>query len=421
MPWLLLLLYLLATYLIYTIIRYFEPENGLKTLVISATVVISLFSLIFFISLTTNLPYWSLILAILAGLLGIIYHLHKKGGGLYPANINYRDWMFFNLIIILGFWKYKEAISLSGRWDAWAFWNPHAKFLASDNWRELFNPIIDHIHSDYPLMLPATIAGFWKYSTDTPLVPILFSFVIFYLLLAGLYAFIDNRAVGLAIVAYLVYRAVFYNETFSQYADTLQAFYFLISVGAFTYFKDKDKHLMLVAGFLTFSNMWIKNEGIAFTVIFVILSFVFYFRNHPRQFKYFMAGGLLPLIITIFFKIYYAPTNDITGSIDKTITQLFDYKRLVIILKFLWKTIYNFFPLILVLIIMLFYKQKYHFNNKTGFGVLTAMFGTYIFIYMITPAGLNWHLSTSAIRLILQLFPLFIYLVVNEILPKHTT
>jgi len=47
-----------------------------------------------------------------------------------------------------------------GAWDAWAIWNLRARFLAGpgDAWRAAFDDALAWSHTDYPLLLPATVA-----------------------------------------------------------------------------------------------------------------------------------------------------------------------------------------------------------------------------------------------------------------------
>jgi len=415
MLWLYLIFYLLTVILINESLKYFDTFEKDKLIILSSTLTISMFSILYFIGLNIHvliLPGLFLLL-----LSSILFYLKRKYHNPKPTTpIDYKAFSLFNIILILGFGTYKKAIYLDGKWDAWAFWNTHAKFLASNNWHELFNPHIDHVHSDYPLMLPATIAGFWKLlDSYTSFVPILFSFVIFYLLLWSLYSFINNRLLAIGTVIYLISNYLFYKEIFSQYADSLLALYYLISVAAFYYLKNKNDKLMFVTGFLVFSSMWVKNEGIAFAIIFSVVAYLSFFKNYQHKLKYFLYGGLLPIVITLSFKLLIATNNDITSSLNRTIVQVFDMNRLITILIFLLKTIYELFPIILVLIVFHIYKSGFKLKYKSGFGILLGTLSAYIFIYMVTPNNLNWHLSTSASRLIHQLLPMFLLLILNSL------
>lgn len=415
MVWLYVLFYLLSVILIDQSLKYFDTFENDKSIILSACLTISIFSMLYFIGLNIHVLILSSIF--LMFMLSLLYYLKKNHTKIKPATpINYKDFSLFNLIFIIGFWTYKKAITLDGRWDAWAFWNPHAKFLASKKWQELFNPMIDHVHSDYPLMLPATIAGFWKlWHTNSNLVPVFISLVVFYLILWSLFSFIKNRLLGISIVAYLVFNAVFYNEIFSQYADSLLALFYLVSIASFYYLKDKNDKLMFITGFLAFSSMWIKNEGIAFAIVFSVITYLFFFRKNRKKWRYFNYGSLLPAIHIIVFKTLFATRNDITGNLGKTISQAVDFQRLETIISFLFKTIYDFFPVIIVLVLLYLYKIGLKSQYKTGFAILTGIFGVYIFTYMVSPNNLNWHLATSAIRLIHQLLPLFLFLILNDL------
>src|SRR5271156_5373183 len=59
-------------------------------------------------------------------------------------------------------------------WDAFSIWNLHARFLflGGSNWRDGFTVMLPWSHPDYPLLLPAAIAHFWRYfGHDDPAVP----------------------------------------------------------------------------------------------------------------------------------------------------------------------------------------------------------------------------------------------------------
>src|SRR2546428_4987341 len=65
-------------------------------------------------------------------------------------------------------------------WDAFAIWNLHARFLfrGGQYWREGFSALLPWSHPDYPLLLPASVAHFWKYlNTDSAPVSAVIAFV----------------------------------------------------------------------------------------------------------------------------------------------------------------------------------------------------------------------------------------------------
>jgi len=47
---------------------------------------------------------------------------------------------------------------------------------------------------------------------------------------------------------------------------------------------------------------------------------------------------------------------------------------------------------------------------RTALGVLAVMLIGYFFVYVITPQNLEWHLRTSLARLLLQLWPMTLFL-----------
>src|SRR5260370_2739447 len=87
---------------------------------------------------------------------------------------------FFTLFVAgKGFlWFVRGGIQ--GGWDAWGIWNLRAKFLLLGglHWRDAFSAVGAISHTDYRLLIPASVARGWSYAgTDIPLVPILIGFL----------------------------------------------------------------------------------------------------------------------------------------------------------------------------------------------------------------------------------------------------
>jgi hypothetical protein len=56
---------------------------------------------------------------------------------------------------------------------------------------------------------------------------------------------------------------------------------------------------------------------------------------------------------------------------------------------------------------------------SAGFIALALMFVGYFFVYVLTPMDLIWHLGTSLERLLLQMWPTFLFLLFLVIGPAE--
>ena len=94
-------------------------------------------------------------------------------------------------------------------------------------------------------------------------------------------------------------------------------------------------------------------------------------------------------------------------------SKLLDYERYKIVIK---NTITyllqfgqkDFSVFIIITILLIITGIKFSLNNNgivIGFGVLITTFILYLFIYVLTPNDIDWHMRTSFLRLVVQLYP----------------
>jgi len=74
----------------------------------------------------------------------------------------------FYFVLVLAFVNivYMAILLPVGKWDAWAIWNMHARFIfrGGEYWRDAFSALLaPKHHPDYPLMLPLTVSRGWTY------------------------------------------------------------------------------------------------------------------------------------------------------------------------------------------------------------------------------------------------------------------
>jgi hypothetical protein len=326
---------------------------------------------------------------------------------------------FFVLLIILVLlsvfsFHFFDASIRWGGWDAWAIWTSHAKVLTSETYfTNLFTDKISWTHPDYPLFLPANIAIIWKsIGIHSAFVPAVFAYLTAVaLVLLVISSFLEKKLVviGLLLFFSITYYDVLFPFVISQYADTTLALFMLIPFVLLQHLQKQSglKVLMLI-GFFAAACAWVKNEGIMFFVIFSLAFFIKYYRNF-KFLTHFILGALLPLSFLIFFKVNFAPTNDLMDStLKEQILKIGNFENYKTICDYAYTFITEHCKLLyisLIAILFINYKYFYSFCFLIILGLLTA----YFFVYVTTPYEIMWHLTTSLDRLIHQVTPVLLY------------
>ncbi len=381
---------------------------------------LSILSFAYFFALLTKISFLLVFLVLIA----VVSFLNRKNKLSFNdirqdlSKIDFRSLLFFWILMLISFPLIVKYITYSGLWDAWAIWLPHAKFLASDNW-DLFFRFTPQIgaHPDYPLMLPTWIAMGWKVTHSTgQIVPLIVGSTVFIFIL--IFAFISqkNYQIGFIFVSLLVFNSTFLKWSFAGYSDVMLALYFLVAVMSYEFYKNDFPKLMWIPGFFASSSAWVKNEGLLFFLIFTILLSIRYFRRKKLKFfKFYVFGSIIPLIFIFWFKTLITTQNDLVSSWHQTFIQLVDWQRYQTIFRFLYHMLLNYFSPILVLLFLLIFSRRYIFFKKIGFLTLFLLWLGYILVYVMSPAGLEWHIQTSMDRLITQIYPAFLFLALKKL------
>ena len=396
--------------------------------------------------------------AILVIILAISLYLSRKNIGKNRPTYPLKNLPTFNLVSILATlvlvivlfvfleaWQRESFQTPFGEWDAWSIWNLRAGFLASGSeWLQGFSEEIAWSHTDYPLLLPLNVARLWIIQAErSVLAPILLG-LIYQISLVGLLIvsvmFFRGYLQGI-IAGILGFVPLFVSLNFKLYADIPFAYYFL-AANALIFFADTsspNKHRYLIfAGFLTGAALWTKNEGWAFLVSIALSKLLLdiIFRNSlsksTRWWGYFLLGLSPLLLVTVYFKIAYAPPGDILSGLDLIAIKgkLLTVSRYLSIIRSTRNQLLNFgnlivpfFPLLIIygLIVGISFPK----SQARGILFLTLrvllLVVIYFFVYLFTPNDLNWHLNTSIERLVTQIVPGFLllyFLVVSTINEK---
>jgi hypothetical protein len=429
----------------------FWPDRRLWALVTKAFlgvgIGLGLRSLLYFLYLLV-LPGRNLFiyfdLALLACLIAVAARREAMSGAVgwsrvRPAKLNGTQWV---LVIVSGLVFVVSLLSTAnyllrrrqGDWDAWMMYNRAARFIHFDqaNWRESFSELMHPIfHADYPLLLGGSIAASWELvGGDSAAVPMIQS-ALFAIACVGLTvgALALVKSVGQAALAvtFLWGIPVFVNEGARQMADVPMAFYVLATgILLYLYVNQREAGLLVLGGITTGLAAWTKNEGAVF-VIAAAAAMVIALAPRPswRLVLRFSAGLALPLAIVLYFKLFMAPSGDIlSGAAGGLVEKITELSRHTVILRYLWNELTGFGGwgiaglgigiLPILALYYLIFRSPIPVEHKPAFAAGFVMLGIqllgYYAAYLVSPYDLEWHLSYSSTRIVLQLFPLLLFL-----------
>jgi len=345
-----------------------------------------------------------------------------------PKDLPGRLFLFFALAAVLVGIIFFTAYSLKfphGLFeDAWFIWNMTARFLyRSPDWTLMFKTNSQLWHPDYPLLLSLNIVQGWLINAgETTWVPILvaalFTFSIPGILFAAIMHLKDLKQASLAVFLLLTTPWFVMHGT-EQVGDVPISAYFLsATVCLILFIRQRDPALCILSGLMAGLSAWTKNEGLYFWLssAFVCVLIAIWVERKPRAVWAFLSGSLLPLGTVLLFKLFLAPGSDLFQSNATILAKLIDPARYAMIFTEFGRYISGFggWPLSIFWVLILY-------AVVTGFDVhdlrellLIAslpvlQLAGYFSIYLITPHDLNWHLTSSLGRLLTQIFPLALF------------
>jgi hypothetical protein len=384
-------------------------------------------------------------LAIFIVLLAITIWVERKRGWEAPhpwklPHINHTQGILAGLGCIVFLVSLSSTVSYllrrkQGDWDAWMMFNRAARFVYRDqaNWLDSFSHQMDPIfHADYPLLLAMDVASGWDtLASETPHVPMVLS-ALFAVPCVGLMvgALASAKSVGQAALGLIVLwgTPVVVNEGSREMADLPLAF-FILATGVLIYFfvLYRKPGLIALAGLSAGLAAWTKNEGSLFEIATGLALLLAFFRRKPLRILAWYAVGLaLPLAIVLYFKLFLAPPSDVlSNGPARSIAQALDLPRHVQILQSFWGEIRTFgswkitgLSLGIIPILLIYYllfrspvPREHRPAYVAGITMLVVQALGYYVIYLITPYDLTWHLYYSAQRVVLQIFPLMLFLI----------
>ena len=324
-----------------------------------------------------------------------------------------------------------------GGWDAWAIWNLRARFLfrGCERLADAFAPGAGRSHTDYPLLVPSSVARAWSWAGgETVLGPAFvaaaFTFAM-YLLGTFAVASVRGTAQGLAAGLVLVGTAHITSSGAMQFADVPIGFFVLATAVMIVLRKEwgrEGRPALVVAGLAAGLAAWTKNEGLAFVVAAAIALVVPAFCRSRRQdslkdLAWFALGAAPALTVVVCFKLRFSPGSEyLDQGLVGALAGFGEFRRYVKVGGAMLRQLPTFGNgAMLVLAAYAALAGLARPERKRRFFVPAAALAltlcAYVAAYMISPYDLDWHLATSLRRLLLHLWPGIVFLAFLVIAP----
>lgn len=333
-----------------------------------------------------------------------------------------------------------------GDWDAVMIWNNRARFLqrAHELWPLGFT--LPVIHPDYPILLPVSVYRLWQYAADefalaTHVVAMVFLLAAMLILWGTLRV---CRGSVIAWIGLLVFVAnpYFLDVASLQLADGplgifLMAGWAIIAVAAHQRAVMVDAgsscggseghrctgwQCWVLAGMMFGCMAWIKNEGLLMLLatgagVLMTRWPKAWLKQDWRLLAALVSGAIVFISMIIWAKLMLAGSNDLfrgQPGATTTIEKIMDPARHRMILDGFWqffKLNDKQWPIVLLLVLLPVTGSR---PGRWG-GVLLGITATivltwagYYLVYLTTPHDLQWHLTTSLKRLLMQFWPLLV-------------
>jgi hypothetical protein len=315
-----------------------------------------------------------------------------------------------------------------GEWDAWSIWNLRARFFVRGGqfWKDAFTTQLFWSHPDYPLLLPGIVAMLWTLAhTESTAAPIGVAFL-FGLGAAGILTstlgILRGKAQAFVAGILLLGTVSFTGNAANQYADIPLSFAIIASL-ALLCLQDRhpeDLRFSVLAGLTAGFAAWTKNEGLMFVALLIVARIVAIVRYGNRsamlpQLLRFAAGSLPPLAVVAFFKLRFAPTNDLMSrSMHDVIAHVTDFGRWVTTIEGFIRAPFvvgGFLVPLAVLIAGYWFLVRFNVEARDRLSLATLAITLSLMVigdfavYVLLTGDVAWQMTTSMERLFLQLWP----------------
>jgi hypothetical protein len=312
-----------------------------------------------------------------------------------------------------------------GEWDAWAIWNLRAAFLSvpDAHWRDGFTPLLKWSHPDYPLLLPSSVARLWIFgehgSVSGPRLLAAAFVSSSALVMAGSVARrAGTAAMSLALALLLVPTYIYWAS--SQTADVAIGSYVLIAAATLSAVSLPGRYV--VAGLAAGFAVWTKNEGLVAAAAIAVSALIGMGtpggpRRELLRFATAFAVAAVPLLL---FKITLSPASDLLTQIvhDDPLGKVTQATRHLFVAGHLVRELSQWGGLtpvpataLLLPCVVLAARRGRQFPRDAAQGatIVGLMLVVYYIMYVLSPYDLEWHIRTSAPRLIAQVWPVIVW------------
>jgi hypothetical protein len=381
------------------------------------------------------------VLGLLAVVCGAVWRILPAEGSRAPGGPARRfpwTWALLvlaaaGLVLFLADFQAASGANPGGEWDALSTWNLRAHFLAggAETWHravsaDLGGHLSGAAHPGYPLFLSGFIAlqyvaGGDASSTAIPIfASLLFSLAAFLLLGAGL---ASKKSVAMGAMGWLILLCseVFASQAASQYSDLLQGLAFLAALVLLDVCTDVSPRVLFAAGLALGLAAWVKNEGLPFALAGLAVAA---WRYRGRA-VWTVLGSVPGLLAMAVLKLFIAQGRE--SVFPATVGEMIS--KLVMPARW-WQALLGFgkavvdagdpwaHPVILgaaVVFALRFLPKTERRDQWTLWVPVAATAAAEYGLYLVTTADLDWHIATSVSRLLAQLWPPLIWLVLSMV------
>lgn len=320
-----------------------------------------------------------------------------------------------------------------GDWDAWAIWNLKARFMArgGEQWIDLFSPAITH--AGYPHLVPAAVARLWMWTAGEPAlagaaVAATFTYAA-PLVVVGSLATLRGWAAALWGGLIVVAAAPLSVYGAQQFADVPLACVVLAAVVVTT---SASRHgsgwaLACLAGAAVGLAGLVKNEGLPFMIGVTVayLGWQLGLRRTGAD-RFARAAAFVAAAVPFWLLLAAIKSASPAAGMSRafldpaSIAQVADTTRHALIGDALvttllgWGGIRGHFgigPWVFLMALTGGWRLAAQHHVAGGFALvgLGVLAGSYYMAYLVSPYDLAWHLSTSLHRILIHLWPLFVW------------
>lgn len=318
----------------------------------------------------------------------------------------------------------------SGDFDALAVWNLRARFLTlcdAAHFRDAFSPALIYAHTDYPLLVPGSVAHLWSLAGEfwwlAPMLVAAVYFLAMPTLMLATFASLRRYFQGCVAALATLGGYGFSMLAADQYADVPMSFFVAGTIcSVYLGFATGSARPFAMAGLCAALAAWTKNEGYAWCLIAVVViaAGILCVRGglcKPRLLML-VAGTAAILWVVILFKLAFAgPGDPVIADAPSMAARFHNQERLlftatafaVSLPSFLHWTVFPLLPLLVALpFVGVDLRRGNGITALIAAVMVVLMVPAYFIAYIASPYNLHWLVAFSVDRLFLQIWPVAI-------------